>query len=219
MKNRLLAIGDIHGCFKELKELVENRIQLSKEDKLVLLGDYIDRGEKSKAVVDYIRELQYNGYDVIALMGNHEWMLLQTMEDESYFSVWMYNGGGETLRSFKIGTPGDLDPDYIRFFRELPVWYEFEDYLFVHGGFDDQAADPFHDTYYMLWECPKSYSHPRLAGRTIVHGHRPLTPDQCARQVADEQVINLDTGCVYKQYPGYGRLTGVELHSKVIFSV
>lgn len=45
---RLFAIGDIHGCFDSLQELVENKIQLVKDDKLVLLGDYIDRGNKSK---------------------------------------------------------------------------------------------------------------------------------------------------------------------------
>lgn len=55
---RLFAIGDIHGCFDSLKELVENKILLTKEDKLVLLGDYIDRGIKSKEVIDYIIDLQ-----------------------------------------------------------------------------------------------------------------------------------------------------------------
>lgn len=46
---RLFAIGDIHGCLDSLKELVENKIQLDKDDKLVLLGDYIDRGDKIRA--------------------------------------------------------------------------------------------------------------------------------------------------------------------------
>ena len=57
MSERLFAIGDIHGCFDSLKELVEHKIQLQKSDKLVLLGDYIDRGDKSKEVVEYIIEL------------------------------------------------------------------------------------------------------------------------------------------------------------------
>jgi len=51
---RLFAIGDIHGCFDSLQELVENKIQLDKDDKLVLLGDYIDRGNKSKEVLEEI---------------------------------------------------------------------------------------------------------------------------------------------------------------------
>ena len=56
--NRLIAIGDIHGCFKSLKILIEDVLNLQPEDKLVLLGDYIDRGNDSKEVVDYIIELQ-----------------------------------------------------------------------------------------------------------------------------------------------------------------
>lgn len=61
MNKRLFAIGDIHGCFNSLKELVENKIQLQKDDKLILLGDFIDRGGKSKEVVDFIIELSENG--------------------------------------------------------------------------------------------------------------------------------------------------------------
>jgi len=56
MSNRVFAIGDIHGCFNPLKELIENKIQLQKNDKLIFLGDYIDRGTNSKEVVDYIIE-------------------------------------------------------------------------------------------------------------------------------------------------------------------
>ena len=73
--NRLFAIGDIHGCFDSFQELIENKIQLSKNDRLVLLGDYIDRGPKSKEVIDYIINLQAKGYNIIALAGNHEVML------------------------------------------------------------------------------------------------------------------------------------------------
>lgn len=61
MNNRLFAIGDIHGCFDSLKELVEHKIQLKKNDKLILLGDYIDRGNKSKEVVDFIIKLKEEG--------------------------------------------------------------------------------------------------------------------------------------------------------------
>ena len=60
MNNRIYAIGDIHGCFNSMKELIENKIQLRKEDKLIFLGDYIDRGPDSKKVLDYIIELQNN---------------------------------------------------------------------------------------------------------------------------------------------------------------
>jgi serine/threonine protein phosphatase 1 len=91
MNNRLFAIGDIHGCFDSLKELVKNKIQLQKNDKLILLGDYIDRGNKSKEVIDFIIELLEKGYDVIPLMGNHEAMLLDAYENEKNTPNWIQN--------------------------------------------------------------------------------------------------------------------------------
>ena len=66
---QLFAIGDIHGCFDSLKELIESNIKLDKNDKLILLGDYIDRGNKSKKVVDYIINLQEKDYDITPLIG------------------------------------------------------------------------------------------------------------------------------------------------------
>lgn len=90
---RLFAIGDIHGCFDSFKDLVESKIQLQKDDKLILLGDYIDRGDSSKEVVDFIIKLLENGYDIIPLMGNHEAMLLEAFEDEKNISKWIQNGG------------------------------------------------------------------------------------------------------------------------------
>ena len=76
MNERLFAIGDIHGCFDSFRKLVEDKIKISNRDKLVLPGDYIDRGKQSKDVIDYIIELQQRGFDIIPLTGNHESMLL-----------------------------------------------------------------------------------------------------------------------------------------------
>jgi len=84
MNNRLFAIGDIHGCFDSLKVLVGNKIKLQKDDKLILLGDYIDRGEKSREVVDFVMELQEKGFDIIPLRGNHETMLHLTVIIKEY---------------------------------------------------------------------------------------------------------------------------------------
>ena len=72
---------------------MENKIQLQKKDKLILLGDYIDRGDKSKEVVDFIMELQENGFDIVPLIGNHEAMLLDANENEKSISKWIQNGG------------------------------------------------------------------------------------------------------------------------------
>lgn len=119
MTHRLFAIGDIHGCFDSLRTMIEQKIKIRKEDKIILLGDYIDRGPQSKEVVDYIIDLQNSGFDLVPLIGNHEAMLLDTLNNNEYFSIWIQNGGTETLRSFGISSLGKLAPRYIDFFK----WY------------------------------------------------------------------------------------------------
>ncbi|OFX35817.1 MAG: hypothetical protein A2W95_04670 [Bacteroidetes bacterium GWA2_40_14] len=220
MNKRLFAIGDIHGCFDLLKELVENKIQLQKDDKLILLGDYIDRGDKSKEVVDFIIELSENGYDIIPLMGNHEAMLLDAFENEKDISKWIQNGGNETLKSFEIDSLKDIESKYIEFIKGLRYYYAFEDYLFVHAGFNDNVLNPFTDYYSMLWKCKETYTNPLLSEKTIIHGHNPVRVAICEERVlAKHRVINIDTGCVYEDSEGYGRLTAYDCNRQRILFV
>ncbi|MGE0021684.1 MAG: metallophosphoesterase family protein [Draconibacterium sp.] len=220
MNNRLFAIGDIHGCFDSFKELVEIKIQLQKNDKLVMLGDYIDRGPDSKEVVDFIIGLLENGYDVIPLMGNHEAMLLDAFEDKKNISRWIQNGGNETLKSFEINSLKDIESKYIEFFKGLRYYYSFEDYLFVHAGFNDNMINPLTDFYSMLWNCKESYTNPLLSDKTIVHGHNPVSVSKCEERVLSKSnVISIDTGCVYKEYEGFGKLTAYECNTQKILFV
>ena len=219
MNNRLFAIGDIHGCFDSIKELIENKIQLQKDDKLILLGDYIDRGDKSKKVIDFIMELKGKGFDVIPLLGNHEAMLLDAFEDQKNISLWTLNGGNETLKSFKVSSVKDIESKYIEFFKGLRYYYAFEDYLFVHAGFNDNVLNPFTDYYSMLWKCKETYTNSLLSDKRIVHGHNPVSIAKCEERVlAKHRVINIDTGCVYKDSEGYGRLTAYDCNcQRIIF--
>lgn len=220
MIKRLFAIGDIHGCFDSLVELVENKIQLKKNDKLILLGDSIDRGDKSKEVVDFIMELQENGFDVIPLMGNHEAMLLEAYENEKNTSIWIQNGGSETLKSFRISSLKDIESKYIEFFKGLRYYYSLEDYLFVHAGFNDNALNPFADYYSMLWKCKQSYTNPLLAYKTIIHGHNAISSSKCEEAVRSKHhVINIDTGCVYNDKGGKGKLTAYECNTQRLLFV
>lgn len=218
MTQRLFAIGDIHGCFDSFRTLIEQKIQIRKDDKIVLLGDYIDRGTHSKEVVDYIIDLQNSGFDIVPLIGNHESMLLDTINNSEYLSTWIQNGGTETIKSFGISSLGKLAPRYIDFFKGLIYYYEFEDYLFVHAGFNDAINNPFEDRYYMIWRCREKYGHPSLKDKTIVHGHRPISVAACTENIhSQNKVINLDTGCVYTDINGHGSLTALELYTKCIY--
>lgn len=219
METRIFAIGDIHGCFQPFKHLVEIKINLKSTDKLILVGDYIDRGPDSKDVIDYIIHLRKNGFDIMPLLGNHEVMLLEAYENNDKFPAWLLNGGAQTLKSFKTSNLCDIDPDYIAFLRSLPYYYSFNEFLFVHAGFNDKITDPFEDKYTMLWQCSKKYSNPLLKDKVIIHGHRPQKAATLVNTIAsDRSVINIDTGCVYADKEGYGKLTAIEINSFAITS-
>ena len=123
MRERLLAIGDIHGCMDPFRELVEKKIRIRKSDRIVLLGDYIDRGYQSREVVDYIIDLQNQGFDIIPLMGNHESMLIDSLGSEQSMYNWSMNGGSETLFSFGIKSSIELEFKYLQFFENLLFYY------------------------------------------------------------------------------------------------
>ena len=216
MKSRVFAIGDIHGCFNAMKELIESKIQLCKEDKLIFLGDYIDRGPDSKKVLDYIIELQNNKYDIVTLCGNHESMLIDAWYDEKLKYKWIQNGGSETLLSFGTNQLKNIDSRYILFLENLNYYYGLDKYIFVHAGFNDSIEDPFSDKHSMLWNSRKGYFNPRLNDRTVIHGHTPVTINVIQKQITNNAgVINIDGGCVYTN-SRYGKLIALEVNTRTI---
>jgi len=218
--NRLFAISDIHGCFKPFYELVLKIIKLKKSDRLILLGDYIDRGDQSKEVIDFILELQKSGFNVTPLIGNHEVMLINSWDDPEILRLWMMNNGMPTLLSFGIGNIRDLKKQYLRFFNSLDYYLILGNVIFVHAGFDDLADDPFLNKQTMIWECRLSYNNPVLFSKTIIHGHRPKTVTYVERLINEKSlVIPIDTGCVYGTEKGYGFLSAIEVNSMKLYSV
>jgi serine/threonine protein phosphatase 1 len=220
MNQRLIAIGDIHGCFDPFSRLIEKTIRIRKEDRIILLGDYVDRGPKSREVIDYILDLRNSGYDIIALTGNHESMMLDSLHDEKTLYNWFMNGGNETLSSFGIESLNELDDKYLEFFNNLLYYYIQDRYIFVHAGFNDGIIDPFEDTFQMLWSRRESYMNPVFNEKIIVHGHTPIPFTVCREGVVlHNNVLNIDTGCVYDKFKGYGHLTALELYTMKLFSV
>jgi len=218
--DRLFAISDIHGCFKTFYELVVNTIRLTRNDKLVLLGDYIDRGPGSREVIDFIINLKARDFNVVTLAGNHEQMLVDAFKDPDLLPLWLLNSGMTTLESLRINSLSDIDPKYISFFTGLPYFEKEGDNYFVHAGFNDQVKDPFSDRDGMIWQCRQAYSNPLLAGKRIIHGHRPKTISHVKKLISGQSlVIPIDTGCVYEEENGYGHLSALELSSMELISI
>jgi len=118
-------IGDIHGEIRLLDSLLENVLRF-KPEQIIFVGDYIDRGPHSREVVDRIMELEV---PVACLMGNHEMMMLNAMEDMGYgyspIELWYYNGGETTLQSFGFTSffnfQSNMESLYLDFFRNLKM--------------------------------------------------------------------------------------------------
>ena len=105
---RTLAIGDIHGCYKTFKKLLLDEINIQPSDEIFCLGDYIDRGDYSKQVIDLILALRSCNYKIRTLRGNHEQMLLDSNISDKHFEHWIRSGGAYTLNSFGIQSINEL---------------------------------------------------------------------------------------------------------------
>ena len=118
MSERLIAIGDIHGCKTALERLLDS-IQPTAEDTIVTLGDYVDRGPDSRGVVE--RLIQLGGETRhVGLMGNHEEMMLEVIQQQTPHEMWLRHGGVETLDSYAFAGSLDFLPDsHLEFFESL----------------------------------------------------------------------------------------------------
>jgi len=228
MRKRFV-VGDIHGCIRTFRTLIEDKIQPSKMDLIYLLGDYIDRGPDSKAVIDYILELQQKSFQVIPLMGNHEYMLNQAQNSICFFKLWMVNSGFTTQHDFGIpGEPGYtpqsllLIPEkYLKFFRKLSFYEQPEGFFITHGCFEGKTDNPLDDIDSMIWGRSDSYNDTFLQNRILVHGHTPTPYTVIQKNIRNRQskIINLDGGCVYKNNKSLGHLLALELNSRELFCI
>jgi len=225
--HRRIVIGDIHGCLRTFRQLLEDKIHLSHDDILYLLGDLIDRGPDSKGVMDYVMSLSDQNYRVHTIRGNHEEMMLTADKGERYMYNWIYNGAEATFNSFGIDMyscllselPAMIPTRYLDFARSTGYFAELEDVLIVHAGFNFLIDDPFTDTNAMIWSRDMLYNRDKAGGRNIIHGHTPVSLEMIHAAVADKNcnLINLDGGCVYTDFAELGNLVGLDLDSRKLF--
>ena len=171
---RHLAIGDIHGCVTALRCLIDS-VELCADDTIVTLGDYVDRGPDSRAVLQLLIDLGET-HDVVPLRGNHEIMMLDSREKKSWFNAWISYGGDATLRSYSSsaseeGSFDDVPLSHMEFLENrLVPYYECESHFFVHANAaaDVPLADQSDPTLY--W---RKYSDPgrHVSGKIMVCGH------------------------------------------------
>lgn len=209
---RLYAVGDIHGradlLEALLREIAEDAVRHPEAGtkQLIYLGDYVDRGPASSAVIDMVLHDAPPGFEVVALMGNHEEMMLRFLEDIAVGRTWMMNGGDATLLSYGVeppsmfaGTPRvhhaqqefaeRLPARHKRFLEGLAVSHVEGDYLFVHAGVRPGIALDQQRTEDLLWIRDEFLGSDHDFGKVVVHGHS-ITRDPEFRP----NRIGIDTG-------------------------
>lgn len=200
---RMIAIGDVHGCLPALKELLA-KVNPQDGDVFVFLGDMINRGPESVALVDWLLAFR-KSHPVVCLRGNHEQMLLDLVDEVS--KNFLLNNGMETLGQYHA-TYGCIPPHHQDFFRSLPLSWEWGDFIFVHAGLRPGISLAEQETEDLLWIREEFLESPYDWGKVVVFGHTPLKEPLLA-----ETRIGLDTGAVYG-----GRLTGCDVLSRKIWN-
>lgn len=202
---RHLAIGDIHGCFQALTTLIDY-VRPSDNDVVITLGDYVDRGPNTAAVLDWLINYQTTR-KLVALRGNHEIMMLAARDGEEP-DDWLEVGGKETLASYSpFGDgkrPVDVPESHWRFLESTISWYETERHFFVHANaYPDIPLDEQPD-FMLYWE--KFDDPPRHdSGKIMVCGH---TSQKSGIPAANDNAICIDTWA-----HGRGWLTCLDVES------
>jgi diadenosine tetraphosphatase ApaH/serine/threonine PP2A family protein phosphatase len=223
---RIYAIGDIHGRADLVEEQFARidehlRRHLIAHPLHVFLGDYIDRGNDSRRVIDLLIE-RGRLHHVVFLKGNHETFLCRFLDDPRSFEYWRRLGGAETLRSYGLhpqATANDkvlkqlsealsqrLPSSHKAFLSGLQTSFSCGGFFFAHAGvkpgvpLDQQTEED------LLWIREEFLFHEGEFGKVVVHGHTPVQEPEIRRNR-----INIDTGAYAS-----GRLTCLLLEAEAV---
>ena len=205
---RTIFIGDVHGCYKELKILLKEVSFEKEKDRLIFVGDLINKGPASIEVLDYVITNKFE-----CILGNHEWGFLKALENKVYRRKRF-----ETLYE-EMGKKRDT---YIEWMKNLPLFIEDKHFICIHGGLEPNI--------------PLNKQRPEIATRIrtwggdeedmdnpadppwyeFYHGEKPVIFGHWAMKgsVLRENAIGIDTGCVWG-----GRLTAFILEENEIVQV
>jgi serine/threonine protein phosphatase 1 len=211
LMDKIFAIGDIHGSFDQLQDLMQKIPIDFATDTLVFIGDYIDRGPGSVEVVDYLLDLQKQVPQTIFLKGNHEDMLEKYLDGTDRFT-YLLNGGQKTLDCYLSNTDRTdgypIPTGHMEFFKSLRLYYETESYIFVHAGLRPKVPLASQEPEDLLWIRDKFIYSRYYFGKPVIFGHTPLE-----KPLVERNKIGIDTGAVYGN-----ALTCVQLPDKVFIT-
>ena len=192
---KIFVVGDIHGCFEKLIALMDKLPINYNQDQLIFIGDYIDRGPSSFEVVRYLIELKKLKPDTVFIKGNHEDMLQNYLDGSDRFT-YQLNGGQQTLDEYLSRSDSKdafpIPADHLEFFNSLPLYYQTDDYIFVHAGLREKVPLESQDKMDLLWIREAFLQSEFDFGKRVIFGHTPFK-----EPLQQPNKIGIDTGAVY----------------------
>ncbi|WP_342746578.1 metallophosphoesterase family protein [Paenibacillus rigui] len=217
MVQRTIAISDIHGCYAEFNRLLQSLSYTPDEDRLILLGDYVDRGPNSREVLDQLTAMACHG-NVVMLRGNHDQRFIDWMSNDDPLTQakFVEHGGLATIQSYCGEEWSSIrwDDEKVSLLKEwiqsryaahldllsrLPLYYEDEHHIYVHAGlnpaYPQWQEQPERD---FMWIRAPFYNQPTVVSKVVVFGHTQTMElhDQSNIWFGGDK-IGLDGGCAY----------------------
>lgn len=224
--SRTFAIGDIHGGLRALVQLLE-RAELTPEDELIFLGDYVDGWSDSANVVTYLIDLARQN-TCIFLRGNHDDLTHRWLKTGELHDKWLQHGGQSSIDAYRTFSDEEKE-SHITFFDQMLNYYiDKENRLFVHAGFtnlkgpeNEYTTTPFYWDR-TLWELALSLNPDLGPGEDrfpkrlelfeeIFIGHTPVTRMGETMPVNAANVWNIDTGAAFK-----GKISMINVDTKEV---
>lgn len=221
------AIGDIHGGLKALLQVL-NKLEVTEQDTLIFMGDYVDGWSESAQVIDFLIDLSQK-INCVFIKGNHDVWCEEWLTKNQVNSSWYMHGGKETMESYE-GYNNKEKHKHIKFFKEACLYYlDDENRLFLHAGFTSMYGvekEHFSKSFTVdrtLWELvlnmdtsiqkedviyPKRLKH----YKEIYIGHTPTTNYGVSEPMHRANVWNVDTGAAFK-----GKITALNIETKEFF--
>lgn len=232
---RTFAIGDIHGGYLALKQLLERINYDPTEDKLIFLGDYVDGWSETKQLIEYLDKLHEENPSIIFLRGNHDQWMIDFINEGEYVAAehWVKQGGMATLKSYGA----HVIPQMFDFLVQVEIPDNHKDFLqatelfhideqnrgFVHAGYESFKGLGHDEDFVYMWDRDIAYMLPMRASDPtprVLRPHKELyighTTTLKWRKIEPiclhGKYFNIDTGGGWG-----GKLTAINIDTKEVY--
>lgn len=206
MAGRIIALGDIHGCDVALGRLLAE-LALEPHDRLVLLGDVVDRGPGTREAIDQLLELQAR-VPVVLVRGNHEEMMLEAITAGKFMEPWLRFGGSATLFSYG-GDRENIPGAHLAFLEEALEYFQTDAELFIHANLEPGVVLEKQRAEWLRWTHLTGLETPHESGKRVLCGH---TPQKSGVPLVIPGWVGLDTYAW-----GSGWLSALDVRSNVVY--